>query len=725
VTPGARSTWYGHEDAASFGSKRALQTGHNELQLTGLRRQNSRLRFNPYDGTVTRSIYWAAGLTRSLTLAVVTILTAGFLTVVPARAETVPQLSLAMSTLAVSGSDPDDTIAATLTVTNTGSIPAYGVVAKIWRSRDPLLDKTSLVAATTDSGTGDWPNQPGNYRLITNSTTAFAAGTTSTFTLTATLGQLGFDTKGAAYAFGVDVVATADQSSNTASVAKIRTFIPVANKTVPVTSVVLLSTTPTKLATNLFANEDLTTELTGRLNTLLTAAEGRANWLIDPALLDEVRDQADGYQVVNGSSTVAGTGQQAAIDWLARFDRLDHSRGGRTLFANPDTYGAQVAGLGSLANWSTTASATVTGISDLPLVVAPTNNVVTTATLKSLAGAGVSGVLTGNARVAGAVQTANELKILGTASLGWGTGATDATSTITQQQLALAETVISGRAGEVRLLRSAADVSENAATLPDWTTQRPLAELLRANASTDASLTSTTTKCLSETRFSEVNRLKNDITTYRQLVPNSQLAAAPEAIYLRSLASAWINNSSGSASYLDGQDKLFSQRAVAEKVGLHAISHFTMSARSNQFPITITNNLTEPVRAKVVVTTDNPQRLSVPATEVVTVGPGESQTVNIRPEATANGLITASARLATEDGRTVGDPVELTFEVTDLGVVAWIIVVISGAVLVGATTWRIRQVRRRTDLAEAAAQPAPPESDASTETSAEAGGDRR
>jgi len=95
------------------------------------------------------------------------------------------------------------------------------------------------------------------------------------------------------------------------------------------------------------------------------------------------------------------------------------------------------------------------------------------------------------------------------------------------------------------------------------------------------------------------------------------------------------------------------------------------------------------------VTTDNPQRLAVPPTEVITVDPGQSQTVNIRPEASANGLITAAAHLTTASGRRVSADVPLTIEVTELGIVAWIIVGVSGVVLVGATAWRIRQVRRR------------------------------
>ena len=51
--------------------------------------------------------------------------------------------------------------------------------------------------------------------------------------------------------------------------------------------------------------------------------------------------------------------------------------------------------------------------------------------------------------------------------------------------------------------------------------------------------------------------------------------------------------------------------------------------------------------------------------------------------------------MATESGGRITPDTAIIIEVTDLGVVAWIIVGVSAVVLVGATAWRIRQVRRR------------------------------
>ena len=85
----------------------------------------------------------------------------------------------------------------------------------------------------------------------------------------------------------------------------------------------------------------------------------------------------------------------------------------------------------------------------------------------------------------------------------------------------------------------------------------------------------------------------------------------------------------------------------------------------------------------------------VPASAVITVGPGQNQTVNVRPEATSNGLVNVTAALQTGSGAPVGRTTRIAVEVTDLGMIGWIIVIVSGVVLVAATALRIRQVRRK------------------------------
>lgn len=133
-----------------------------------------------------------------------------------------------------------------------------------------------------------------------------------------------------------------------------------------------------------------------------------------------------------------------------------------------------------------------------------------------------------------------------------------------------------------------------------------------------------------------------------------------------------------------------------------------MSARRNEFPLTVTNNLSETIRVKVRVVPDNALRLTIPDSDVINVGPGQSQTVNVRPEAQSNGLVPARAYVATEQGNRVTPDTRVTIEVTELGMIGWVIVVASGVVLVAATALRVRQVRRRsagTPVSTSADQP--------------------
>lgn len=608
------------------------------------------------------------------------------------------QASFTMTSLKVSGYRPDDTVTLEGTVTNTGTLPAYGVQVILWRSRDEIRDLSTLRRAATTTVLGSRLSiDADHYVAITTSAETFAPGQSQQVTLRATIDELGFDTRGAVFAFGADVIASAESgAAYYPSVGQLRTFVTVPGKAkVPLTSIVLLSNPPTKLVDNLFRNESLVSELTGRLSSLLAAA-GRPgmSWLIDPALLDEVRDVADGYQVSTADGPRAGTGQDVARDWLDRFDRLDRNAGGRTLFANPDVNGARAAGDELVVSRSERASAAVTGLDDLPLVVVPSGGVLTTATHAFLADSGADAVVASNTVAAGALQagSAGRPDVLGVSEAVPGEAETPQNLRV---QFALATATVARGRGEVRLLASAADVEQDTAATASWIVRRSLGELLETEPGvTRVGLVTTKTAVLGEQRFEELNRLESDFTVHAELAPGSTLTSQSDAAITRGAASAWVGDATGFDAQLDGLAKLVALPELGRSVTLTASPRFLMSSRTNQFPVTVTNDLTEEIRVKVVVDTDN-FRVKIPDSEVVTVPPGQSVTVNIKPEATANGLVTARAHLATSSGHRVTPDTTITVEVTDLGVVAWIIVIASGLVLVGATAWRIRQVRRR------------------------------
>lgn len=121
---------------------------------------------------------------------------------------------------------------------------------------------------------------------------------------------------------------------------------------------------------------------------------------------------------------------------------------------------------------------------------------------------------------------------------------------------------------------------------------------------------------------------------------------------------------------------------------------FVMGSRTNQFPATITNQTTLPVYVRVSLRSDNPQRIRVPNTDIVEVGSGESMTLLLEPQASANGVTTVRAQLQSPEGQRLGPTLAIEITATEFGRVGWILIIVSGAVVLGGTVWRIRAVRR-------------------------------
>ena len=616
----------------------------------------------------------------------------------PATADAVatPQLQVTLNSLTVSGTAPDDTVQLTATVANVSPDPVYGVQAILWRSRDPIRDPTTLRRAqAAESGWGSrMTATPDHYRLISRSTEAFAPGAKTRLKLKATMADLGFDTTGAAYAFGVQLLGTSDQSSNYSVAGQIRTFVSLPRTSVPLTSAVLLSTTPTKVIDGLFRNEDLSAELTGRLNTLLTAAgqPGRS-WLIDPELLDEVRDQADGYLVMSGDKTVPGTGQEIAASWLARYEQLDRDWGARTLYGNPDVAGAAAAANPSVLGRAQTVGNDVAGLSDLPLVVVPNGLVLDEAGLEYLSGLDDAAVLVQNSasnRVLKPVSGGPAVVPVAGPEL-----STTVPGSLEAHLVSLANTVVAGAAGQLRLITSAAELATDEDSRPDWTTARSLADLLDTAAKGSPELSTQPVQTLASGDFEQLKQVGRDFATYQEIAPTSAALTQSGPALARLSSSAWVQDAQGRADLLRALGDRFGQHVLIDGIELHASSRFVMSSRTNEFPITVTNELPDQIQVMVQVVSDNPQRLAIPPSKLFTIDPGQSQTVNIRPEASSNGVIGATAQLTSASGHRINEGTRIVVEVTDLGMVAWIIVAISAVVLIGATAFRIRQVRRR------------------------------
>ena len=653
-----------------------------------------RRRAAPYDGTVTRTA------SAKLALALAWLVTVAVVLVAPAphaKAQAaLPQLSVEFTGLRTTGSAEKQGITLTGRVTNTGAQAAFGVRVVLWRSRDPITEASAFgtVLSGENSPWGVMLDRTAdNYFSVTASDESFDPGASAEFTVKGTLADLGFTSSGSVYLMGVQVRGTADASSNYQVLAKARTFYVTAPENrLPLTSIVLLAAAPTKVRPDVFVNESLVGELTGRLDSMVGLA-GRpgSSWLVDPALIDEVSDMADGYQVLEGDAARPGTGQAAAQAWLQRFRMLPNDRGARTLFANPDVLGAERNDATDVVERAEDAM-TIAELDDLPLLVLPYAGVAAATTAGFVESADPDALLVSDAGRGPVVATSDDdATIVRLAPAATMAGPGDQDGPVQRQQRQYAEAIF-GK-GLVRLIGTADDASAD--TAPRWLQRTGLDELLARTPSGSANPTlPAKTTTLSAGRFRQLKAMAGDFARYVDLVPESALATdAPQT--LSRMVSAWWIGDQSAGTWISAVDDAVGQSEVNENVTLSASPRVLMSSRTNEFPVTVSNQLAEPIQVRVVFTSDNPQRLTIPASAVITVGPGQNQTVNVRPEATSNGLVNVTAALQTGSGAPVGRTTRIAVEVTDLGMIGWIIVIVSGVVLVAATALRIRQVRRK------------------------------
>ncbi|MGB7963075.1 MAG: hypothetical protein WCF12_09000 [Propionicimonas sp.] len=607
-----------------------------------------------------------------------------------------PSLSVQLTSIELSGTKPTDHLTLQANVTNSGSASVFGVHAMIWLSRDPIQDLPTLrtVSAATVMGSRLF-TEPGSYVTITKASVPLEPGASAPIELTASLRSLGFTTLGAAYAIGTEVRASDSAANSYTMVTQARSFVALPGKrAVPVTPIVVLSAPPTKVSDGVFRSDGLASQLAGRLDSLLdAAAQDGLSYLIDPALLDEVTDLADGYLVRDRDDLTPGTGQAVAQAWLARFSKLPPDQGARSLFGNPDLVGAVAAEDSDVLPRALTATAGVADLQKLPLLVLPSGAQLTAPAYDALGGTDAEAVIASNVARAGARQPGpSDLPVLAAATM----TAQAAESPFVQQQFLEAETVIAGKAGQARLISQPSEVAVNAATTTFWTQPRSLAQLLSTEPKgRSATFVDTVSSHLTGKQFAAVSTLERGFASYGQLVPESILTEQAAEALSRAVSSNWIGDDKGQAGFVRAVGDLVSPAAVARSVTLNASARFVMSARRNEFPLTVTNHLSETIRVKVRVIPDNPQRLTVPDSPVINVGPGKSETVNVRPEADSNGVVLARAHIATEQGTRVTPDTQVTIEVTELGMIGWVIVAGSGIVVVATTALRVRQMRKR------------------------------
>lgn len=651
-------------------------------------------------------------------------------------------------------------------VTNTSSVTFDDPQALACIDRTRLASTAALDAIPTEQNVP--MNDRDSCRNLTNDEQTFqpfeqalAPKQTVEFTLTVPWKEWRINDHTGVYVVGVTFRGK-PPSGERVMAGRARTLMPVLGRepltrSVNTALVVPLRHRPTQLGGKNFANESLAQSLapSGSLGRLLALGrQHKVTWLVDPAMLDEIRQLTTDYVVVgaNGQNT-PGTGKAVATAWLKEFE-AGRARGNQIVllpYGDPDvaglvdsgeplkklvaqartktersggelapgfTNGLWLEGGAAASRYLAAAAGGFPGSTpdDLNLV---SSSSWSAATRPVLTTSPVYNVLT-----PGGTHRAERTVIADSSLTAGGPDPETAESPLQVRQRFAAVTALIAAAG-----KSTASVvvapprgwdSDGVATatlagslsLP-WIKATDVAGVVAANPrpqETKAPAAPKTNGVLTESHLQSVKDLDEATTTMQDLLVDG--TALPEVMtqaLLRSTSSGWNGHPDearhftaielGSANQQLGKVHLVN--ASVDR-GLRKEIKVNLAGSKGTFPLTITNETDWSVRVGIVVTSVNRSDLKIRTPQTVVLGPGQKWTPRINASAEQNGLIRANAQVTNAAGKPVGRSQELLIQASQYGSVGWILVGAACALLFGTSFVRIyRRVRteRRTTAA--------------------------
>ncbi|BBJ42408.1 hypothetical protein SSPO_051260 [Streptomyces antimycoticus] len=145
----------------------------------------------------------------------------------------------------------------------------------------------------------------------------------------------------------------------------------------------------------------------------------------------------------------------------------------------------------------------------------------------------------------------------------------------------------------------------------------------------------------------------------------------------REMSTSWRSEAHNAAGFRHDVQTYLS--GLTKKVRLVPKTDMTLSGRSATVPVTLQNNLVQGVELRLVLRSQQGNRLAISDPQLVNVEGGHSQSVKFGTTANANGPVWVSAQLYTPDGQPYGR--EMLFEVNVTEITSTVILVIAGGVL--------------------------------------------
>jgi hypothetical protein len=663
----------------------------------------------------------------------------------PAQAASSDTVSVSLDSLTPSAPSDGDTLTVSGTVTNNGKQTVTG--AHVDLRVGPQLNTRSAIDAVArhaDDLYGGIGSEVGDKYV--EKFAKLSPGGAQHFDISVPVDKLGLGADGV-YEFGVSLSGQTSAQPWDQVLGIQRTFLPWQSSDAdtktrttflwPLLSAVRMTakTGAGDLQTPVFLNDDLAKELApgGRLARMVDLGKQLdITWVIDPDLLASVDAMATGnYRLPGkGGTTTPGSRENQAIakQWLANLQKAVTGKEVVALpFADPD--------LASLAHHGTSVTGSLSHLKDATDVAAttvktvlhvtpstdfawPVNGAVDPSIMKVATSAGADQVIARSdslQETAGLSYTPSAARPIGGGTTAVVSDArlstafegdlTKAGSTTLAVQQFLAQSLeVNAQTDEQRSIvvapqrmPTASQAQAMATALKTlqtgtWSQPQDLTAAAKAkpdpNATTRVPSTSSYPSSLRRQElpraaFEQIARTQDKLDNFQVILSRQSRVVTPFGRAInREMSTSWRGRSSESDSFRGGVEAWLDE--LARQVKLIEKSETKLSGRSATIPVTVQNNLVQPVGHLVLrLSSTMPTRLKIGgkayAEQPVEVSGGHSQSVKFATSANANGRVTVIAQLYTEDGQEYGAPVSFDVKVTE--VTPTVMLVIGGGVL--------------------------------------------
>ncbi|WMX46080.1 DUF6049 family protein [Streptomyces roseicoloratus] len=613
------------------------------------------------------------------------------------------------------------------------------------------------------------------------------AGLSKDFTLSVPVSKLGLDDAGV-YQLGVSLSGETPNQSYPRVLGIERTLLPYQPEATdkktqltylwPLISTAHVSseTGADQQQTPVFENDDLAAELApgGRLHEMVSLGRNLpVTWVIDPDLLASVAAMTEPYMVKSGTAEVPGKNQAVAERWLNDLEKAVQGRKVVALpFADPDLaslahHGKDVPGsLTHLQQATALASSTVETVLHVKPSTDfswPVDGAVDPSIMAVATSASAHNV------IARSDSFRDDLSYTPTSArpIGGGTTAVVSDAGLSKAfqgemiraenaTLAVQEFLAQSLAITLELPEDQRSVVVAPQRMPSTSQAQTMAKALEGlntkRWTEPLDLTAAATQSdpeaskrvpgsgsypkklreqeLSAGAFRQIKETRDQLDDFKVILTAADRVVPPFTNAIsREMSTSWRGEPASAALYRqEVQDYLLS---LTQEVKLIDKSDLTLSGRSATIPVTVQNRLLQGVDHLVLkLRSGNKTRLELDgngeATRPVKIDGGHSQSVKFDASANANGPVTMTAQLYTEDGTPYGEPMTFTVKVSEITPTV-MLVIAGGVLLLVLAGVRMYSQRKRAaarnaeaEAASDAAAPAPaPDAEAGEEPATE------